>query len=278
MARLTLAQLERHLVGAMDILRGSMDAAECRDLVSALLLLKRFNDAFEATRDAIIAEALATGRSHEEALESAEAHESYRTRGVFYVPEEARWERLAGAAADGVVGRYVYAALDSLEIRQGNEELRGLFDHVDFSRGHAARGSTAGHVVDQRVAALVKSLGTLRLTDEDLGFPGTIGAAYEYLIKESADAAGSRGGEFYTPRAVSRMMVELARPTAGMRVYDPCVGSGGMLIHAKEYVDDHSGDSSDLLLMRRGRQRRLLGHGDHEHAVPRCRALLAGGG
>ncbi|MGW6289806.1 N-6 DNA methylase [Streptomyces sp. NPDC055107] len=248
MARLTLAQLERHLVGAMDILRGSMDAAECRDLVSALLLLKRFNDAFEATRDVIIAEALAAGRSHEEALESAEAHESYRTRGVLYVPEEARWERLAGAAADGVVGRYVYAALDSLEIRQGNEELRGLFDHVGLGRGYAARSSSAGHVVEERVAALVKSLGTLRLSDEDLGFPGTIGAAYEYLVKESADAAGSRGGEFYTPRAVSRMMVELARPTAGMRVYDPCVGSGGMLIHAKEYVDDHSGDSSGLLL------------------------------
>lgn len=247
MAKLTLAQLERHLVGAMDTLRGSMDAAECRDLLSALLLLKRFNDAFEATRDVIIAEALAAGRSHEEALESAEARESYRTRGVFYVPEEARWERLAGAA-DDVVGRYVYAALDSLEIRQGNEELRGLFDHVDFSRGYAARGSSAAHVVDQRVVALVKSLGTLRLSDEDLGFPGTIGAAYEYLIKESADAAGSRGGEFYTPRTVSRMMVELARPTAGMRVYDPCVGSGGMLIHAKEYVDEHSGDFSDLLL------------------------------
>lgn len=75
-----------------------------------------------------------------------------------------------------------------------------------------------------------------------------IGAAYEYLIKDFADTAGSKGGEFYTPRAVVRMMVELARPTAGMRIYDPCVGSGGMLIHAKEYIDEHGGDSGNLFL------------------------------
>ncbi|MEV4877999.1 N-6 DNA methylase [Streptomyces cyaneofuscatus] len=245
MAKLTLAQLERHLFAAADILRGTLDVAEYRDVIFALLFLKRANDEFESTREVILAEALAAGSSSGAALKKAETSQNYRLRGVLYLPEEARWERLAGAV-DGRVAQSFHRALDELESQSDKGTLRGLFSNVDFGRidGGVGRSSAA----DERLAALVEHFGSLRLRDGDVEYPGVIGAAYEYLIRHSADSAASKGGEFYTPRAVVRMMVELARPTAGMRIYDPCVGSGGMLVHAKEYVDEHGGDSTDLLL------------------------------
>ncbi|MCA6094305.1 type I restriction-modification system subunit M [Streptomyces sp. SCA3-4] len=249
MAKLTLAQLERHLFAAADILRGTMDAAEYRDFLLVLLFLKRVNDEFDAARDEIVREALAGGLSQEEAEEEAETPQNYMIRKVMYVPEEARWAGLAGAV-DDVATRHLQPALDRLEGQQGNERLRGLFNHVNFNRigGGGGSGAAAGKLADKRLSALIEHFGSLRLRGEDFEFPDVIGAAYEYLLKDFADSAGAKGGEFYTPRAVVRMMVELARPQAGQHIYDPCVGSGGMLIHAKEYIEEHGGDSDDLNL------------------------------
>lgn len=252
MAKLTLDQLERHLFAAADILRGTMDAAEYRDFLLVLLFLKRANDEFDAARNRIIAEEMAKGASREEAEEDADdADEAFRytSRRVIYVPEEARWSRLAGAV-DDVATSYLQPALDALEAHKGNERLQGLFGHVNFNRigGGGGTGTSAAKLADKRLSALIGHFGSLRLRGEDLEFPDVIGAAYEYLLKDFADSAGAKGGEFYTPRAVVRMMVELARPEANQHVYDPCVGSGGMLIHTKEYIEEHGGDTEDLAL------------------------------
>ncbi|TLP51254.1 HsdM family class I SAM-dependent methyltransferase [Microbispora triticiradicis] len=107
----------------------------------------------------------------------------------------------------------------------------------------------AGSVIpDKRLQQLVDHFDRYRLRNEDFEFPDLLGAAYEYLIGQFADSAGKKGGEFYTPREVVRMMVRLVRLGHGMRVYDPCSGSGGMLIHAKEYVEEHGQDHRDLSL------------------------------
>ncbi|MFE2180119.1 N-6 DNA methylase [Streptomyces sp. NPDC059455] len=248
MARLTLAQLERHLFAAADLLRGTMDAGEYRDFILVLFFLKRVNDEFDAARETIIDEEMTAGATLEEAKQVADHSESYATRQVLYVPEAARWKRVSEAVRD-VAGHYLHPALDELE--RNNPALRGLFDHIDFHRIGGGSGSGAASTklaADKRLAALIGHFGSLRLRGEDFDFPDMIGAAYEYLLKGFVDSAGSKGGEFYTPRAVVRMMVELARPTADQKIYDPCLGSGGMLIHAKEYIEEHGEESGGLLL------------------------------
>jgi type I restriction enzyme M protein len=228
--KLTVAELEKYLWSAADILRGSIDSSDYKSFIFGLMFLKRLSDRFEEEAEKLIAE----GEDPEVAWEDRDYHQ-------FFVPPEARWAKLQQQATN--VGDALNKACAKLE--EDNDALEGVLLGIDYNDPNRL-GDTKNR--DSVLGRLVQHFGKLRLRNADLEEPDMLGRAYEYLIEKFADDAGKKGGEFYTPHKVVEAIVAVLAPEEGMRICDPTCGSGGMLIQCAKYIKAHGGNPQNVTL------------------------------
>ena len=210
---------EAELWGMADALRGSMDAAEYKHVVLGLIFLKYISDAFEEAHARLVSE--------QDQGADPEDPDEYRAQSIFWVPPEARWTHLQAQAKQPTIGQLVDDAMAAIE--RDNRALKDVLPK-DYARPALDK---------QRLGQLIDLVSNIRVGDEEARSRDVLGRVYEYFLSRFASAEGKRGGEFYTPRSVVRLLVEMLEPYNG-RVYDPCCGSAGMFVQSVEFIRAHA--------------------------------------
>jgi type I restriction enzyme M protein len=216
---------ETQLWRMADALRGSMDAAEYKHVVLGLIFLKYVSDAFEAHRAKLEAE--------RDQWADPENPDEYRADNIFWVPSEARWDRLQRSARQPNIGQLVDEVMAAVE--RDNPPLKGVLPK-DYARPALDK---------QRLGQLIDLVSNIHLGGGDNHACDIPGQVYEYFLGQFASAEGKKGGEFYTPRCIGKLLVEMLCPYKG-HVYDPCCGSSGMFVQSEEFIRARRGRIGDI--------------------------------
>ena len=216
---------ESELFKAADKLRGNMEPSDYKHVALGLIFLKYISDAFEAKHNELLAED----------AQAAEDKDEYLAENVFWVPKEARWSHLQANAKLPTIGTLIDDAMRAIE--KDNESLKGVLPK-DYARP-ALNKVMLGELIDL--------ISGITLNEEGHASRDILGRVYEYFLGQFAGAEGKRGGEFYTPRSVVRVLVAMLEPYKG-RIYDPCCGSGGMFVQSEKFVQEHGGRIGDIAI------------------------------
>jgi len=221
------SDLEKKLWTSADKLRSNMDAAEYKHVVLGLIFLKYISDTFEQKHRMLELE------SHKDNLTDPEDRDEYIADNIFWVPPEARWEYLQRNAKQPTIGKMIDNAMEVIEME--NPSLKGVLP-TNYSRPSLDK---------QRLGELIDLIGSITIGTDEAKSRDVLGRVYEYFLGQFADAEGKKGGQFYTPKSIVQLLVEMIEPYRG-RVFDPCCGSGGMFVQSEKFIQAHQGRLDDI--------------------------------